>query len=62
MTYFVDQFPYVGRQIAGETQRAPGHRMDEPQNRRVERLPMKTQCLENRPHLRRRASISWISQ
>jgi hypothetical protein len=61
MTGFVDQFLDVRRQDALEAQLASRYRMDEAENRRVERLPAKSEPLEHLSYPRIWPSIDGIT-
>ena len=62
MTGFVDQFPHVRGQFADEGHRLASNGVDKAKFRRMERLPLKAQPLENMPYMAIAPSIDWISQ
>jgi len=49
MIHCFDQFPHVRGQIAVKTQSIRCDGMDETENRRMKRLPLKTEALEDGP-------------
>ena len=61
MTGFVDQFLHVGRQIAGEAQPVRSHRVDEAKHRRMKRLTLETQLLQDKSNRRTGTSIERIA-
>ena len=62
MTGFVDQFLHVDRQVAFKAQPVRCDRMDEAQHRRVKRLALEIQPLENVADFAIGPSIEGITQ
>lgn len=62
MTGFVDKFLHVGRQVAGEAHLVRCDRVNEPEHRRVKRLPLESKLLEKLTNLRVGPSIEWVPQ
>ena len=61
MSGFVDQFLHVGRQVAGEAQPVRSDRVNEAKYRRVKRLALESQLLQDRSNRRTGTPIERIA-